>query len=86
MSFLTSDMLDAFHKISQQNHFVSSPAPLALPDNDVGNAQWIMAKNTHHDHFFHILQIIQDFYSDKKSILVSNLNFGISLKPLQFCR
>ena len=65
-------MLDAFHKISQQNHFVSSPVPLALPDN----AQWIMAKNTHHDHFFfHILQIIQVFYSDKNSISVSEPKF-----------
>ena len=35
---------------------------------------------------FNILQIKQVFYSDKKSILVSNLNFGILLKPLQFCR
>ena len=79
-------MLDAFHKISQQNYFVSSPVPLALPDNDIGYAQWIMAENTHHDHFFYILQIKQVFYSDKKSILVSNLNFGILLNPLQFCR
>ena len=78
------DRLDGFHKISQQNHFISSPVPLALPDNDTGSAQWIMAKHAHYDHFLRILQITQVSYSDEKSILVYNLNFSILLKLLQF--